>query len=79
MFSDNIWDYVNRDSKEYIIKWIIPKEMGSGKVWAITSPDDLDFYADVKEVYIESPSYTNSGKIHTRGVIVLFEDEAHIT
>ena len=79
MFSDNIWDYVNRDSKEYIIKWTFPKEAGSGKIWTITSPDDVDFYAAVTDVYIESPSYTKEGKIHTRGVIILFEDEAHIT
>ena len=39
MIEGGIWDYVKKDSKEYIIKWIIPKERGSGKVWAITSPD----------------------------------------
>ncbi len=82
LFGDSIWDYVGDESEEelveFVIKWALPREKGSGKIWSITSPDDLEFQIDVKEFHIEVPSYSKSGKIYARGRIIVMEDEAHI-
>ncbi len=81
LFGSSIWDYIDEEKKEavqYVIKWVTPKEAGSGKIWSVTSPDDLDFHEDVKEVHTENPSYTKSGKIYTSGNCIVINDEAYI-
>ena len=80
LFGSSIWDYMEEERKtfQYVIKWVTPTEPGSGKIWSVTSPDDLDFHEDVKEVHMETPSYTKSGKIYTKGSCLILNDEAYI-
>ena len=78
LFGDSIWHYTKENEMEYIIKWIVPTEPGSGKIWSVICTQDIEFQIDVKDFHIETPSYSKGGKIYANGSLVVIDDEAHI-